>query len=221
MSLATYADLQVAIGTELARSDLSAVVPDLITRFEVRARRELRDWLRTTLTATNVTADYLVPATVSDVLSVAYNDGTNGAHNFVLNVFTREAYQGWMELQPQIVATAGQGYYPDVDVDAGTTTLRFWPPAGATGPIANLKLEVIKVLPSLSASQTTNALLRDAPDAYVYGALVEAATYLMHDERIPIWESRLKDCLRGLRILTERRLYGGAPRRHNLVRVFG
>lgn len=221
MALDTYANLQAAVATELNRSDLSAVVPDLITRFEVRARRELRDWLRTTLTATNVTADYLVPATVSDILSVNYNDGANGAHNFALEVLTKEAYQGWMELQSAIVATAGQAYYPDVDVDAGTTTLRFWPPAGSTNPIANLRLEIIKVLPSLSASQTTNALLREAPDLYLNGACAEAAKYLAHDERIPVWSADRDLGFRALRILTERRLYGGAPRRRSLPRVFG
>ena len=221
MGLSTYSDLQAAVQTELNRTDLAAIVPDLITRFEVRARRELRDWLRTTLTATNVTADYALPATVSDVLSVSYHDGTSGAHNFTLDLVSKEGYQGWMDLQSVPVATAGQLAYVDFDADAGTTTLRFWPPATSTGPIANLLIEVVKVLPALSATQTTNALLREAPDAYLYGSLVEAATYLMHDERIPVWEGRLKDCLRGLQILTERRLYGGAPRRRTLSRVFG
>src|SRR5947209_4348530 len=95
--LDSYANLQTAIGTELGRSDLSGVIPDLITRFEVKARRALRDWLRTTLTLTNVTADTVLAATVSDVLSVSRNDGTSGAHNFPLDLISREDYQRWME----------------------------------------------------------------------------------------------------------------------------
>ena len=54
--------------------------------------------------------------------------------------------------------------YVDTDVDAGTTMLRFWPPAGTTAPIANLKIEVIKVVREL-----TNLGLKEAKD------LVEAA----------------------------------------------
>lgn len=221
MALDSYANLQTAVGTELNRSDLAGIIPDLIVRFEAKARRALRDWYRTTISLTNTTGDVALAATVSDVLSVARNDGTSGAHNFPLDLISREDYQRWMESESIPSSTAGQLYYPDLDVTTGLTTLRFWPPATASGPIANLKVEYIKILPALSATQTTNALLREAPDAYVYGALTESAAYLMHDERIPIWEGRVKDALRELRILTERRLYGGAPRRILLPRVFG
>lgn len=221
MSLATYSDLQTAVGAELNRSDLSGVIPDLITRFEAKARRALREWLRTSITATNVTADYALPATVGDVLSVNVNDGINGAHNYAMDLIDKTTYQSFLEAEAFASVTPGQLCYVDFDADAPSTTLRFWPPATASGPIANLKVEYIKILPALSATQTTNALLREAPDAYVYGALTESAAYLMHDERIPIWEGRVKDALRELRILTERRLYGGAPRRILLPRVFG
>lgn len=221
MALDTYTNLQLAIGAELNRSDLANVIPDLITRFEVRARRELRDWLRTTLTATNIVADYVVPVTVSDILSVNYNDGANGAHNFVLDLVDKEAYHGWMELQSRPVATPGQVCYPDVDVDGNTTTLRFWPPATASGPIANLKIEVIKYLPALAAGQATNALLREAPDCYLNGSCAEAEKYLQHDERLAVWSAERDAAFKGLRILTERRLYGGAPRRKTFSRVFG
>jgi hypothetical protein len=220
MALDSYVALQAAIGTELNRADLITVIPDLVTRFEVKARRALRDWLRTTLTATNVTADYLLPATVSDVLSVSYNQGVSGSHNFNLDLVSKEDYQVWMERESIPSSTAGQLAYVDADINAGTTTLRFWPPATASGPIANLKIEVIQLLPSLSATQTTNALLRDAPDVYLSGSCAEAAKFLQHDERIPVWAADRDAGFKELRILTERRLYGGAPRRITLARVF-
>lgn len=221
MALDTYANLQAAVANELARSDLTTLIPDFITRFEAKAKRSLKDWLRATLTLTNITADTVLAATVGDVLSVAYNDGTSGAHNFILDLVSREDYQRWMESQSIPSSTAGQLAYVDVDADAGTTTLRFWPPATASGPIATLKVEYVKLLPALSATQTTNALLREAPDAYLYGACAEAAKYLQHDERVPLWESARDAAFKELRILTERRLYGGHPRRVSLPRVFG
>jgi len=218
MGLATFDELKTAIGTELNRADLTTVIPDLITRFEVKARRALRDWLRTTITATAVSGDYLLPVTVSDVLSVSYNDGTSGAHNFPLEVISKQDYQRFMETQSAVQSIAGQLVYVDADIDAGTTTLRFWPPAGT---IANLKIEVLKLLPSLSATQTTNALLREAPDCYISGACAEASKFLQHDERIAVWEKDRDAGFRELRILTERRLYGASPRRVTLPRVFG
>lgn len=221
MSLDTYANLQAAVATELNRSDLTGIIPDLITRFEVKARRALRDWLRATLTATNVTADYVLPATVSEVLSVSYNDGTSGAHNFNLDLVSKSDYQVWMERESIPSSTAGQLCYVDWDVNANTVTLRFWPPATASGPIAKLRIEVVTLLPSLSATQTTNPLLRDAPDLYVNGSCAEAAKFLAHDERIAVWAADRDAGFKELRILTERRLYGGSPRRRELPRIFG
>ena len=220
MPLDSYANLQLAIAAELNRNDLTVQIPDFITRFEGKARRALKDWLRSTLTLTAVSGDYLLPATVAEVLGVSYGDGTSGAHNFPLSMISREEYQGWMELSSTPVAVPGQMVTVDVDVDAGTQRLRFYPPIGTT-PIATLNVETINALPALSATQTTNALLRDAPDLYLSGSCAEAAKYLQHDERVPMWAAERDQGFKELRILTERRLYGGAPRDRPLARVFG
>lgn len=42
----------------------------------------------------------------------------------------------------------------------------------------------------LSDANTSNALLVEAPDLYLFGTLLEAAPYLDNDERIPTWESK-------------------------------
>ena len=221
MALDTYANLLITIADWLNKTSLTAQIPDFVTLAEARLRRELKDWLRTTLLATNVTADYQLPATVQDVVGVSYNDGAAGAHNFPVDLISRTDYQTWMERDAGANTPAGQLAYPDLDVSTGITTLRFWPPATVTGPIANLKISVAGYLPALSNSNPTNALLRDAPDLYLFGALAESAPYLQHDERLAVWEARLSAGVRALRVSTERRLYGGVPRRREFARVFG
>jgi hypothetical protein len=221
VALATYSDLQTAIANELLRSDLTAYIPDFITRFEGLARRKLRTWLRTTITATNVAGDYLVTGTVSEVVSASYNDGASGAHNFPIDLISKEVYQGLLESDPNTSSVAGQAAYPDADIDAGTLTLRFWPPAGSTSAIAHLSLEVIRSLQALGAAQPTNALLREAPDLYLKGSCAEAESFLELDERVAIWQRDRDEAFRELRAQTNRRLYGGSPRRKNLTRVFG
>jgi len=211
LSIATYSDLQASAATFLNRTDLAASIPDFIALFEARAKRELKEWLTTTITASNLTADYPLPVTVADVLAVWLNVVAAGAHNKPLHMITGEEYHSWMELD----ASAGMPadlVFVDYDADAPSTILRFYRPPSATGPIANLKADVVKALPALSATQTTNALLREAPDAYLFGTLAESAPYLQHDERLPIWETRAKEAMRELRILTERRRYGAQPR---------
>src|SRR5947209_14173886 len=152
MALDSYAALQTTVADWLNKASLTAQIPDFITLAEARLRRELKDWLRTTLLATNVTADYALPATVQDVVGVAYNDGAAGAHNFPVDLISDTDYQTWMERNAGAAAPAGQLVFPEVDVVAGTTTLRFWPPATVTGPIANLKIKVSGYLPALSNS---------------------------------------------------------------------
>ena len=209
MALATYSDLQASIEAFLNRKDLSGVIPDFIALFEVRARRELKDWLHMTLTAAAVTGDYVLPATVSEVIGVSNNDGVSGAHNFALDIISRQQYQDLLEVNAN-VQPPPQACFPDFDRNANTYILRFWPPLSNTAT-ANLRIDTAKVLPSLSGSQTTNELLADAPDAYLYGALAESAPYLQHDERLPMWEKRAAEAIRGLRILTQRRLHQGIP----------
>ena len=40
----------------------------------------------------------------------------------------------------------------------------------------------------LSGTNTTNWLLEDYPDVYLYGTLLEAEAYLMNDPRLQIWK---------------------------------
>lgn len=218
MSLATYDDLKAAVGAELNRADLATVVPDFIARFEADARRKLRDWLRFSVSLTNLTGDTAVAATVSEVLGVAMNDGANGANNRPLMILSREDYQRFLESNSN--AASPQAVFVDFDADAPSTTLRFWPPIPSGSPVANLRVEAVKVLPSLSATQTTNALLREAPDLYLFGSCIEAATYLQHDERIPEWRDQVRDGYRELRIQSERRIYGAQPHPRTLPVVF-
>lgn len=48
-------------------------------------------------------------------------------------------------------------------------------------------------LRALSGTNTTNALLQRAPDLYLYGCLAATAPFLMHDERVQLWESMYQD----------------------------
>jgi hypothetical protein len=65
-------------------------------------------------------------------------------------------------------------------------------PAGAT----DVELTYYRKLPALSASQPSNWLLAAAPDVYLYGSLLEAAPFLMSDERLPVWSAAFEAALR-------------------------
>jgi len=219
MALSTYAELKATMTRWLVRSDLTADIPDFIALFEGRARRELREWLHTTISATNLTTNYVVAATVDIVLGVAYNDGAGGVRNGPLDLIGFEDYHARMACDATVRQPV-QAVFVDRDEVANTTTLRFYPPVSVSAPLSAIALDVIGYLPALSDSATTNRLLAVAPDAYLYGALLESAPFLQHDERIPIWQSRCDEALQGLTMHTERKLQSG-NRPMRFERVFG
>lgn len=56
-----------------------------------------------------------------------------------------------------------------------------------------------KSVTSLSVSNTSNWLLTAHPDAYLYGALLEAAPYLLDDSRLSMWAAALEKVLAEIR----------------------
>jgi hypothetical protein len=57
----------------------------------------------------------------------------------------------------------------------------------------------------------TNWLLQTAPDAYLYGTLMEAAPYLHDDERIPVWASGVQAAFADLNALSDEATYNAGP----------
>ena len=48
----------------------------------------------------------------------------------------------------------------------------------------------------LSDSNTTNTILTNYPELYLYGALAESAPFIMQDERINTWGTLYKEALK-------------------------
>ena len=49
-----------------------------------------------------------------------------------------------------------------------------------------------KKFDSLSVTNTTNWLITNAPDIYLYGSMLEAEPFIMNDERVPLWATALE-----------------------------
>ena len=64
------------------------------------------------------------------------------------------------------------------------------------GPIPATVMEVemlfYKKFDNLSVTTTTNTLLTDSPDIYLYGSMLEAEPFIMNDERVPLWAAALE-----------------------------
>jgi len=67
------------------------------------------------------------------------------------------------------------------------------------GPIPATVMEVemlfYKKFDNLSLTTTTNTLLTDSPDVYLYGSMMEAEPFIMNDERVALWATSLSKAI--------------------------
>lgn len=196
----TRAKLRAAIQDELTRldgglgetvniggQDVDSAVDRAIARCEIRIQRTIR--VRQMETSTSIatvggTAIYALPG---DFLSAqfAYLDTDpvfSLAQDSLANLFAEFADQA--TAQPQKFAVVGSNIH-----------LRPVPDG-----VYTLKLFYYQSITPLSDSVSTNWLLEDAPDLYLYGSCLELSPYLGDDERIQVWKGAFDE---GVRLLTE------------------
>lgn len=54
-------------------------------------------------------------------------------------------------------------------------------------------------VPALGASQTTNWILTNYADAYLYGSLAMTEAYVQNDPRLPVWKTLFQEAVAGLK----------------------
>lgn len=180
MPLADYDGLKASIADHLERDDLADQIDDFIDLAEARHKREIR--IREML--------------VRDTLSIAADAQTANLPSGFLDL-------KYMRIQAP-TSYVGRTYLPDVvqvtidqmtEVSRSTagvpkwycvhTQFEFDRPADQA---YTADIGYYSAFTPLSDANTTNDLLTRAPGVYLYGSLAAAAPYLMHDERIPVWE---------------------------------
>jgi hypothetical protein len=185
MALANYTDLQTSVASFLHRSDLTAIIPDLITLAEHDIYVDLdstqQDSIATlsTLAATETLA---LPDDFIKLRSIALN--TTG-RKLDLDYVTPKQYQEQSATsqsgEPQIFTIIGSNLYLFPIPDA----------------VYSVSLVYQAKVPALSASGT-NWLMTKFPAVYLYGALKAAAPYLKNDARLPMWEAMYNKAIQGL-----------------------
>lgn len=81
-------------------------------------------------------------------------------------------------------------------------------PANGT---ASIEMVYRRRIPALTDANPTNWLLERAPDAYLYGCLVQAEGFNADDERVDGWKNSFDEAIAELRIDATRRKYGSGP----------
>jgi hypothetical protein len=201
MALVTnYSTLQTHIADTLNRSNLTGVIPNFIQQFEAEARRDERFKRLTDVTSFSISADgaYL-PVDFYKLESWYHDGGTYYGPIGVVNPDQIGALKGVYGDSgvPQFVAIVGR-------------QVRFAPEPDAT---YSTRLTYWRKITNLSATNTTNWLLEEAPDIYLYGALIESAPYLKDDPRLSTWFGLYEQRVEKLWIAEQDRQFGGSIQR--------
>lgn len=209
MSFSNYSALQTAIADWLNRTDLTAQIPDFITLAEAEMKRRLRRTsTRTTLSVS--TEATVLPADVAELRSI-YPESGSPTQDKPLRICTPEMFAETRARNQNVAARP-----TDAMVLGGTLYVQPTPDATYT-----MRITYFTQLTALSGSVATNAVLTEAPDAYLFGSLLQAEPYLEHDERIPTWKQKFDDAIEQLNDVRTREEYGSGIRDVRLPRVFG
>jgi hypothetical protein len=196
VTITSYATLQAAIADTLNRDDLTSAIPMFIRLAESRIDRDLRHWRMEKRSVAELDTQYsAIPA---DFLQPIRLQLTGGSTSEVSPISTAQMLQLRGDREDQ---TGRPVHYA---LTAGGIEL--FPTPDET---YNASLVYYSRIPALSDSNATNWLLTEAPDVYLYGALVHSAPFLKDDVRIQVWEALHAQGIDRLNTSSEDAKYGG------------
>jgi len=190
MALSTYSELKSSVADWLNRTDLTSAIADFISLAEAQMERKLRT--RQMLLRANATIETEYAAVPSDFLEAkSFKLSTNP-----VTALGFETIDSLDNLSGQYASSGKPRFFT---VAGGQ--FRFLPVPDSS---YTAELAYYSKLSKLSASNTTNWLLTAAPDAYLYGTLMQAAPYLQDDARIATWSALYSSALEDLQVADDR-----------------
>jgi hypothetical protein len=196
MSMQTYTDLTTAIGNWLQRSDLAALMPSFVQLFEAAANRRLR--VRQQEATVELTPANGVVALPADYLSwrrLTWTGNPRQELGFVEPSWLQAAYPDQPTDIPRVFTIEG-GNILTMPLDPSNTAL---------------ELVYFQQIPSLQAN-TTNWLMTQHPDLYLFGALTEAQAYTVNTDAAALWKARRDELFDEIERLSNKSRGPGAVR---------
>lgn len=200
MALTTYSELQTAIANWLDRSDLSSRIPEFIALAEARFGRELRTReMETRSTASTTAGDrtYGLPAGYVQMRNIQLNTDPIQPLDYLSPEMMDRLWAGSKSGRPKAYTIIGDelhlGPAPDI--------------------VYTIEMVYYKRVTALSGSNTSNWMLTNNPDVYLYGALLEAEPYLHNDTRIAVWLSAYKEAINNIQDADGRDRFSGSALR--------
>lgn len=187
--ISTYAELVTAIGRTANRkdADFTAAIPNFIVLAEANLRRDVR--ARSEVQTIDLTVDedsYPLPCGFDGIVSV---NGTGDRPREITYVSSdtmdKSHWHGF------------NGY------TISGNSLYFGRAPG------DIRLRYRAMFAPLSERNRCNWILSNAPDAYLYGALMHSAPYLEDDARLSTWGGLYRNAVQGINTQAINQMIGG------------
>jgi len=196
VSITTYSELKTAVANWLNRDDLTSVIPDFIALTEADMDRKIRHWRMEQRSTADIDARYTqLPSGFMEAVRF-HLDVDERPIDLVTPVFMQKQRQSNSD-------TSGRPLY--YSIIAGQIEVWPTPDSAYTG-----ELYYYARTTPLDDSNTTNWILDYFPDAYLYGALVHSAPYLVDDQRTQVWASLYQNAIDGINANNEKAKFGGS-----------
>ena len=175
MAIGTFAELKTATANWLDRSDLTSRIPKFITLAEARFNRVLRirdmEAVSTSISTVAGTREYSLPTRFVQMKEFHLTTDPLTPLSYITPEMMTRMQAGSSKSKPQVFTIIADNVRLGPNPDAVYTTSMLYYQAFA----------------ALSDAATTNDMLTNNPDVYLYGTLLEAEPFIMNDERVPLW----------------------------------
>jgi hypothetical protein len=187
MALGTFTELKTAVGDFLNRDDLGTTAATFIALSEADHARKLRHWRM----------EARLPSLEGTPINARFIDVPPGwleTIRFELVGYGNLSLVSNADMARLRLASNDQAGTPQYYVMSGNQFELYPTPDGDY----NGEIVYFKQNTPLSDAAPTNWLLTYAPDAYLYGALVQSAPYLKDDARVTVWAALYQSAIDGL-----------------------
>lgn len=192
-----YASLQDAIADWSDRTDIGSRIPMFIRTFENQFSRDnnlQQMYVSSALLTPDVDGAVTLPTDVANWDQFIWS---NGGISGVLQIVT----PAWAASLDQTTGMVPRFAY----IQNGKLYVK------PNGP-CDVTMSYYQKLTNLSASVTTNWLLDEAPEVYLWGSLVQVATFAQDSEAYALWDGKYKEALESLTTTDSGRWSGAAMR---------
>ena len=175
MAISTFAELKTATANWLDRSDLTDRIPEFIALAEARFNRILRirdmETVSTAISTTGGTREYSLPTGFVQMKEFHLTTDPLTPLAYITPEMMTRLWAGSSSGKPEVFTVIADNVRLGPSPDAVYTTSMLY----------------YKTFTALSDDATTNDMLTNNPDVYLYGTLLEAEPFIMNDERVPLW----------------------------------